>query len=162
MAGPRIKGYPDIAGLRLPGHRMQDQDRAPGRAHDDCTPRQDEGRAYGFVRHDRHCDEQDWHGHRGLPAAPGFPPPGPADSGFRGLGPRGYRRSDDRIREDLCDRLTDDDAIDARGISVHVAQGEVTLAGHVGSWRMSRAAEACARACCGVRDVRNGLHVRGG
>ena len=38
---------------------------------------------------------------------------------YAGRGPRGYRRSDDRIGEDVCDRLTDDPALDASGIEVH-------------------------------------------
>ena len=31
----------------------------------------------------------------------------------RGRGPKGYRRSDERIREDVCERLTEDPFIDA-------------------------------------------------
>ena len=154
-----IRAHAGDLDIRLPAHRIHGQDRAPGRAHDDYTPRQDEGRAFGFVRHDRHYDEADWYGQRG---SPGFASRGSAEGGFRGLGPRDYRRSDSRIREDICDRLTEDDAIDARGISVDVAQGEVVLEGHVGSHRMRRAAEACARACSGVRHLRSHLHVRGG
>ncbi len=165
--GPRRErfGYPEDLDLRLPAQRMRGldsgQDRAPGRAHDDYTPRQDEGHAYGFVRHQRHYDDQDWYGRRGGAADPGLPPRGPADGGFRGLGPRGYRRSDARIREDVCDRLTDADAIDARGILVTVSEGLVTLHGHVGSQRMKQAAERCARDSAGVAHVQNHLHVRG-
>jgi len=168
MARPRfrpleeIRAHADDLDIRLPAHRIHGQDRAPWRAHDDYTPRQDEGRAFGFVRHDRHYDETGWYGRRGSPASPGFPSGGTAGGGCRGLGPRGYRRSDSRIREDVCDRLTEDDEIVARGISATVAQGEVVLEGHVGSHRMRRATEACARACSGVLHVRNHLHVRGG
>ena len=31
----------------------------------------------------------------------------------RGRGPKDYTRSDDRIREEVCDRLTDDPRVDA-------------------------------------------------
>lgn len=154
--GPRRRTYelPEDLEIRLPGHRIHGQDPAPGRAHDDYAWRQDEGHAYGFVRHNRHYDMD-------RPAqTPGLPPQD-TTGGFRGLGPRGYRRSDARIREDLCDRLTDEDTIDARGISVEVAQGRVTLTGHVGSGRMKRAAGLCAAECAGVAEVRNDLHVRG-
>ncbi len=160
--GPRRGIYrrPDDLEIRLPGHRIHGQDPAPGRAHDDYAwkrdnGRQDEGHAYGFVRHNRRYDDGDRPAER-----PGLPSQDTA-GGFRGLGPRGYRRSDARIREDLCDRLTDEDTIDARGISVEVAQGRVTLAGHVGSPRMKRAAGLCAAECAGVAEVRNDLHVRG-
>src|SRR4029077_3266456 len=32
---------------------------------------------------------------------------------YYGKGPKGYVRSDDRIRDDVCDRLSDDDDVDA-------------------------------------------------
>lgn len=80
--------------------------------------------------------------------------------GFRGKGPKGYTRSDDRIREDICDRLSDDDTIDARGISVAVSNGEVTLDGHVSSRLAKRAAEDCAEQSSGVSNVQNNLRVR--
>jgi hypothetical protein len=48
---------------------------------------------------------------------------------FRGRGPKGYRRSDDRIREDVCERLTRDDRVDASNIEVTVKDGAVTLSG---------------------------------
>src|SRR5687768_9699859 len=52
---------------------------------------------------------------------------------FRGRGPRGYQRSDDRIREDVCERLSDDPQIDASNMEVTVKTGEVTLSGTVSS-----------------------------
>lgn len=45
----------------------------------------------------------------------------------RGRGPSDYTRTDERIREDANDRLTDDWRIDARKVSVAVEKGEVTL-----------------------------------
>src|SRR5690606_11858476 len=50
---------------------------------------------------------------------------------YRGRGPRGYKRSDDRIREEVCDCLTDDDRLDASNIEVTVKDSEVTLSGYV-------------------------------
>lgn len=78
----------------------------------------------------------------------------------RGRGPKNYRRSDDRIREDVCDRLSDDDDIDASGIEVSVSEREVTLSGEVDSKRAKRIAEDCADAVSGVNHVQNNLRVK--
>lgn len=83
----------------------------------------------------------------------------PRRGGFRGLGPRNYARSDQRISEDLCERLTEDDEIDARGIEVQVSQGVVTLSGTVAERAMKHRAEDLAERCTGVRDVENRIRV---
>lgn len=46
-------------------------------------------------------------------------------------GPKGWQRSDDRIHEDVCARLTADGHVDASDIEVIVHHGEVTLNGTV-------------------------------
>lgn len=79
----------------------------------------------------------------------------------RGKGPSGYQRSDERIRELVCDSLTDDDQLDASRIEVGVTGGEVTLSGRVDDRRAKRAAEDCAYSVSGVRDVQNRLRVGG-
>lgn len=76
---------------------------------------------------------------------------------FAGLGPRGYRRADDRIREDVCDRLTDHPDVDASEVDVSVDDGVVTLAGSVPDRWQKRAAEDCAAEVSGVRDVQSRL-----
>lgn len=81
----------------------------------------------------------------------------PAD--LRGLGPRDYRRSDERIRADVCEALTDDPRVDAREIEVKVADEVVTLAGCVPSRAEKRRAEDVALRCRGVHDVLNALRV---
>lgn len=43
----------------------------------------------------------------------------------KGKGPKGYQRSDERIKEDVCDRLSDDDYLDASDIDVQVTGHEV-------------------------------------
>ena len=42
-------------------------------------------------------------------------------------GPKDYQRSDERIREEICDRMTDDDSLDATDITIQVKQGEVIV-----------------------------------
>lgn len=80
---------------------------------------------------------------------------------FRGRGPKGYQRSDERIREDVCERLTDDDYIDASDMEVTVSAGTVTLAGTVDGRSTKRRAEDLAESVTGVRDVLNQLRVGG-
>jgi hypothetical protein len=80
--------------------------------------------------------------------------------GFRGQGPRGYKRSDERLAEDINERLTDDDHIDASGISVAVKDGIVTLEGDVRERRMKHHIEDLVELCHGVQDIRNQITVR--
>jgi hypothetical protein len=85
---------------------------------------------------------------------------GPQQSDHRGRGPRGYKRSDQRIQEDVNDRLTDDPHLDATEIQVEVTAGEVTLTGNVGNRADRRRAEDIADSVSGVRYVMNNLRVR--
>jgi hypothetical protein len=79
-----------------------------------------------------------------------------------GRGPKGYTRSDERIREDICDRLSDDDEVDARDITVTVKGAEVTLEGSVPDRRSKHRAEDIAESISGVKDVTNHLRARKG
>lgn len=78
----------------------------------------------------------------------------------RGRGPRGYVRSDERIREDVSDALTDHPYLDASEIEISVANGEVTLSGTVDDRWAKRRAEDCAEDVSGVRHVQNNLRVK--
>jgi len=78
----------------------------------------------------------------------------------RGRGPKGYARSDDRIREDVCDRLSDDPWVDASEIDVTVSNREVTLSGTVDSREAKRRAEDCVERVSGVTNVNNNLRVQ--
>lgn len=79
---------------------------------------------------------------------------------YRGRGPKGYTRSDDRIKEDVNDRLTDDGSLDATGIEVEVGDSEVTLSGTVNSRFDKRRAEDLAESVSGVSHVQNNIRVR--
>jgi osmotically-inducible protein OsmY len=78
---------------------------------------------------------------------------------YRGLGPRGYQRSDTRMFEDICDRLTVDPRVDASDIEVDVKGAEVTLRGSVRSREEKRYAEDVVEHVMGVREVNNHLKV---
>lgn len=76
-----------------------------------------------------------------------------------GKGPKGYRRRDQRIEEDVNDALTWHPHLDAAEIQVSVADGEVTLTGNVPDRRAKRMAEDAADRVRGVRDVHNRLTI---
>jgi hypothetical protein len=81
---------------------------------------------------------------------------------FAGRGPKEYRRSDDRIREEVCDLFTDDPALDASEVSVKVDGGEITLTGTVTTRDQKRRAEDIAERVSGVRDVINQIRLNRG
>jgi len=74
-------------------------------------------------------------------------------------GPKGYKRSDERIREDLCERLMQSAHIDASEVTLDVKDGKVSLNGTVPERRMKHAIEDMAESCSGVNDVENKLRV---
>jgi osmotically-inducible protein OsmY len=78
----------------------------------------------------------------------------------RGKGPQGYTRSDQRLEEDVNDRLCDDPRVDASNVRVKVQDGEVTLEGEIESKMAKRAAEDCVDSVSGVKHVQNNLRVR--
>jgi hypothetical protein len=78
----------------------------------------------------------------------------------QGRGPGNYKRSDQRILEDACDRLTDDHHIDASNIEVTVQDGEVTLTGTVSDRMAKRRAEDVIDHLSGVKHVQNNLRVQ--
>jgi len=79
---------------------------------------------------------------------------------YRGVGPRGYQRSDQSIYEAVNEHLMIDDELDARGIQVHVQSGLVTLDGRVSSRYERRLADVLASGVRGVKQVANKLRVQ--
>jgi BON domain len=77
-----------------------------------------------------------------------------------GRGPKGWQRPDDRIREDINERLTDHPQVDATEIDVQVKNCEVTLTGTVDDRNAKRLAEEIAERVSGVKDVHNQLRVQ--
>lgn len=76
-----------------------------------------------------------------------------------GKGPKNYRRSDERTREIVCERLTEDARIDASDIDVRVQDGAITLSGSVPERSMKHAAEDIAATCAPGEQIRNELKV---
>lgn len=77
-----------------------------------------------------------------------------------GKGPKGYVRSDERIREDVCESLFQNPAVDASDISVQVLDGCVWLQGSISNRASKREAEICIEHLPGVVDVINQLQLK--
>jgi osmotically-inducible protein OsmY len=87
-------------------------------------------------------------------AKPDFP------RSFAGVGPKGYKRSDERIEEEVCNILLKDRNIDASDIEVRVQNGLVILSGTVES-RMDRTeAELAIEGVAGVEDIQNDIKLK--
>ncbi|HEY0876868.1 MAG TPA: CBS domain-containing protein [Zeimonas sp.] len=78
----------------------------------------------------------------------------------RNRGPRNWQRSDERIREDICERLSALDDVDVSDVSVSVQQGKVMLTGTVMQRGDKHRIEDVADDGIGVRDVDNQIRVR--
>ena len=79
--------------------------------------------------------------------------------GHRGRGPRGYTRSDERILDDVNERLCDDPIVDATDVEVRCERGCIVLEGRVPTRWMKHRAEDIADAVTGVKDVDNRIRV---
>ncbi len=77
-----------------------------------------------------------------------------------GKGPKGYKRSDARTFEDVCDAIAHQGHIDASDVEVKVEDGTVTLSGTVMRRQDKRGLEHIAERCRGVHDVRNELRLK--
>jgi osmotically-inducible protein OsmY len=73
--------------------------------------------------------------------------------------PQGSRRSDECIREDICEALIREMRVDVSEVTVEVRDGHVTLDGAVPVRRMRYIIEDVAAACSGVNDVENRVRV---
>jgi osmotically-inducible protein OsmY len=82
------------------------------------------------------------------------------DFGHSGKGPKGYRRSSERIQEEVCELLARHPEIDASDMEVKVEDGSVILEGTVPDRQTKRLAERAIDSIPGVADVVNRLSVR--
>jgi hypothetical protein len=75
-------------------------------------------------------------------------------------GPKGYHRSDERIWEEVCERLAEAEYVDVSDVSVEVREGKVTLEGTVPQRRMKHWIEDIVDTVYGVQDIENRIRVR--
>jgi hypothetical protein len=83
---------------------------------------------------------------------------GGSPGGRQARAPRGYQRSDERIREDICDTVIRM-GIDAGDVDINVERCEVTLTGTVDNRYDKRRLEDLAESVSGVKHVHNQLRV---
>jgi len=74
-------------------------------------------------------------------------------------GPKGYQRSDERLKEDISERLYAAYHVDSSEVSVEVRAGKVTLEGTVPSRHMKHAIEDMVDGCPGVVEIDNRIRV---
>lgn len=75
-------------------------------------------------------------------------------------GPKNYVRSDERIRELICERLIQNLSIDVSDVSIEVQSGRVTLSGTVPDRHMKHAIEDVVDGCWGVDEIENDMRVQ--
>ncbi len=78
---------------------------------------------------------------------------------YRGVGPKGYKRSDESINDEIHRMLADESGIDASGISVQVKDAAVTLVGSVRSRQDKFEIEDVVENVPGVENVENKILV---
>ncbi len=76
-----------------------------------------------------------------------------------GRGPKGYRRSDERLAEEINDSLMRSHEIDASDIEVRVEGGRVTLDGTVDHRQIKHQVEDLVEAVMGVQEIDNRLRI---
>ena len=79
---------------------------------------------------------------------------------FRGRGPKGYTRPDERIKEEICERLTRHPEIDASDIEIEARQGVITLTGSVDHRSLKHLVEDLVENVSGVKDIENRIAVK--
>lgn len=75
-------------------------------------------------------------------------------------GPKNYARSDERIREVICECLIQDMTLDVSDVIIDVQKGCVSLGGTVPDRHMKYCIEDIVDKCWGVREIENDLHVQ--
>jgi hypothetical protein len=77
-----------------------------------------------------------------------------------GKGPKGYKRSPERIIDEACEILERDFQIDASDVEVDYKDGTLILKGEVSSRSDKRRAESLVENLAGVEDVHNNLRIK--
>lgn len=158
--GPGYAGLGYYAVYYQGGAGQRDQEEA-SQEFDQRNVRYGQGQGAGAAWRSSRSQDQggQWHVQGGQEASQSGQWGSQSGRGYAGRGPKGYRRSDDRIREEISDQFMENDQLDASDIEVKVVAGVVTLTGTVEDRQSKRLAEDIAERGNGVRDVMNQLKV---
>lgn len=164
--GPRGDlDYPgnDLQASGTPGNWVERVDRDGGRS-GSPGQRSYNGRGPRFAGQGVYGDRATWAPgpDADVPSSRRFPHPSDRAAGvpsFQGVGSRHYRRSDERIREEVEDSFCEDPHLDPHNVDVQVEDGVVTLTGSISDRSMKRHAGNLADAVRGVKDVNNLLRL---
>jgi BON domain len=96
---------------------------------------------------------------RGYGRAGGYSRPSGYGTRQYARGPKGYQRSDERLKEDISERLMEAYDIDSSEVTVDVKGAKVFLEGVVPSRHMKHVIEDMVDACPGVQDIENRIRV---
>lgn len=79
---------------------------------------------------------------------------------YAGIGPKGYSRNDESIKEEVCEILIWSPDVDAREIDVFVKDGIVRLEGFVDSRYSKKQSESLLEEVSGIVDIENQLIIK--
>jgi len=79
---------------------------------------------------------------------------------FKKVSPKGYRHTDEKLKENVCDALAQASNVNCSHIKTSVDGGVVTLRGTVEKQPMKQLVEDWVRYVAGVNDVKNELRIQ--
>lgn len=112
--------------------------------------------------HGHNSYEQQFNKHYGADETSRFPESGTnydTKGVHAGKGPKSYRRTDERLKEIICERLTDDAQVDARDLEIAVSNSEVIITGEVPERNMKRRIEDVIDTINGITHLENRVRV---
>ncbi|QET03929.1 BON domain-containing protein (plasmid) [Cupriavidus pauculus] len=74
--------------------------------------------------------------------------------------PKNYRRPDEHVLDNVCERLAMHPGVDVFDVTVHIEAGVIRLVGTVKDRYERRLVEKITEGVWGVRDIENGVRFR--
>jgi len=79
---------------------------------------------------------------------------------FSGTTPKNFKRSDERIYDEICDRLSQGGHFDVSDVEIKVEDGEVTLEGSLDNRSDKHRIEMLADSVMGVKEITNQIKIK--
>jgi|GEM_PF-3629468 len=81
---------------------------------------------------------------------------------FAGTTPKNFKRSDERIYDDICQKLSQEGHFDVSDVEIKVESGEVSLEGNIENRSDKHRIEMLVDSIMGVKDITNNLKIARG